>query len=86
MLRFIIAAALLATALACHRPPDHPYPPDVQQNFLRACTTRADDRTCRCALEQMERRFTIEEFNGFEAELKAGQVPQPMVDATTACR
>ncbi|HZP41764.1 MAG TPA: hypothetical protein VFD84_09675 [Candidatus Binatia bacterium] len=80
------AAALLLTLAACHGDPPHPYPTDVQQNFLRTCTARADDRTCRCALDALERRFTIDEFRAFETRLKAGDVPSEMVDATAKCR
>lgn len=79
--------AILATAaLACHRETAHPYPPDVQQNFLRTCTARADDRTCRCALDALERRFTVEEFHALEARVKGGEVAKEMVDATARCR
>jgi len=81
------AALLVALAgAACGRRSADVYPPDVVQNFMSECTARSNERACRCALEVLERRFSIEQFRGFEARMREGVVPEEMVDAATGCR
>ena len=62
------------------------YPAEVVNNFMTECTTRSDARVCRCALDALERRFTLQQFLDFEARLRAGEVPKEMVDAAADCR
>ena len=76
---------LLSAPLACRRVPDV-YPADVVQNFMTTCTTRSAARVCRCAIDAVQHRFTLEEFRGLEARLVAGEVPKEIVDAVEACR
>lgn len=77
---------LLTLAAACNgRPPDV-YPPDVVENFMRSCTARSAERNCRCALDELERRFSIDEFRALEARTTRGEIPKEMVDAVAACR
>jgi len=49
------------------------YPAEVVDNFMTECTTRSDARVCRCALDALERRFTLQQFLDFEARLRAGE-------------
>jgi hypothetical protein len=76
-------AALLA--LACRRAPDV-YPSDVVANFMASCTTRSEERVCRCAIDALQQRFTLEEFRGFEGRMRAGELPQESMDAVAGCR
>ncbi len=76
---------LLATAWAGCRHADV-YPAEVVNNFMTECTTRSDAGVCRCALDALERRFTLQQFLDFEARLRAGEVPKEMVDAAADCR
>jgi len=61
------------------------YPPDVVRNFMSACTARSDERVCRCALDALERRFSVEQFLGFEARMRSGEMPKEMIDAVAGC-
>ena len=62
------------------------YPPDVVRNFMSACTARSDERVCRCALDALERRFSVEQFLAFEARMRGGEMPKEMIDAVAGCR
>ena len=76
-------AALLITVAcaACGGRGADVYPPDVVRNFMSACTARSDERVCRCALDALERRFSIEQFLGFEARMRGGEMPKEMMNA-----
>lgn len=80
------ALLVLLLVAGCHQEPADTYPPDVVQNFLRSCTRRADERTCRCALGRLERRVSLDEFHALEARIGKGDLPQEMADAAAACR
>jgi len=62
------------------------WPADVVDNFMRACSARAAERTCRCALDALQRRFTLEEFRALEQRAAAGEAPKEMMDAVAECR
>ena len=80
------AALLVALACAaCGRRSADVYPPDVVQNFMSECTARSNERACRCALEVLERRFSIEQFLGFEARMRGGEMPKEIIDAVAGC-
>jgi hypothetical protein len=80
------AALLIAVACAaCGGRGADVYPPDVVQNFMSACTAGSDERVCRCALDALERRFTVEQFLGFEARMRGGEMPKEMIDAVAGC-
>jgi len=81
------AALLLVLACAaCRGRKADVYPPEVVSNFMSECTSRGNERACRCALEALERRFSIEQFRGFEARMRNGDVPREVVDAANDCR
>jgi hypothetical protein len=83
--RALLALGSVVLAAACARHEDV-YPPDVVRNFLTACVPRADERICRCALDALQRRFSLEQFRAFEARMRAGDMPKEMLDAVTGCR
>ena len=91
MLAAPIALALLAAPIAfallaaCERPPASAWPPEVVDNFMRGCRDRTADAQCRCALERLQQRFTLEEFSRMERELAGGTVPKPLADAVSGC-
>ena len=86
-MRWRVATRLvLVAALACRRRPADVYPADVVQNFMTSCTTRADDRVCRCAIDALQQRIPLEQFRGFERRLSAGDMPREMLDAVADCR
>lgn len=70
----------------CRRAPANTYPPEVEEGFLRSCATRVDRRMCRCALDQLEERYTVDEFRAFEARVVKGEIPKEIADAVAACR
>jgi len=80
------AAGLLVLAAACGGASRDVYPPDVVDNFMRGCTARSAPATCRCALDKLQDRFSVDEFKGFESRLRQGEVPKEMADAALSCR
>jgi hypothetical protein len=80
------AIGTLVLAAACGDGSSHPYPPEVVDNFMRGCTAQSAPATCRCALDALQERFSVEEFRGFEARMRRGEVPREMVDAASTCR
>jgi hypothetical protein len=62
------------------------YPADVVANFLQACEQRGDARSCRCTIDAIRRRFTIDEYRAMEARIAKGDVPREMLAAVEDCR
>lgn len=63
------------------------YSDEVRKNYLDACglTSGQQDELCECTLEEIEERFTQEEFA--EAEREPDFVSDPRVqEAINACR
>jgi hypothetical protein len=83
MVWFVAGVALLAGA--CAPKPDS-YPPEVVENFLKSCEMRSKPRVCRCGLDALQDRFSVEQFRGFEAQLRKGEAPKEMMDAIAGCR
>jgi hypothetical protein len=80
------AALILAACLGCGRRPADVYPEDVVRNFMTSCTTRSDERACRCAIDALQRRFTVDEFRAVETRMLAGELPKEALDAVAGCR
>lgn len=80
-----LALALLLLASACGRAPAHPYPPEVVENFVAACRTRAPEAACRCAIDRLQDRFSYEEFQAFERRMASGEVPGEIGEAIEGC-
>ena len=60
-----IALVVLVLLAACHRTEDV-YPKEMVDNFMQNCTQRGDKRSCRCELDALQRRFTVEQFDRAE--------------------
>jgi hypothetical protein len=61
------------------------YPRDVVDNFVAACTKQGDAGTCRCTIDAVRRRFTIDEYRGMEARIAKGEMPRELVAALQDC-
>jgi hypothetical protein len=63
------------------------YPAEVAENFMRACTARASEKACRCALAELQRRYTLEQYQAIEGAIAAKkQVPGDLNQVMDACR
>ena len=62
------------------------YPAAVVENYITACTQRGDARMCRCTIDAIRRRFTVEEYQAMEARIRAGEVPRELLAALEDCR
>ena len=86
MVRTLAALALAVLAAGC-RDRRHPYPDDVVENFIRACTARgAPEGACRCSLDAVRRRFTAEEYRALESRVGRGEVPPELANLAAECR
>jgi hypothetical protein len=79
-----VGLALLA-ASGCAGDPPNPYPSEVVETFVASCRTRSDERICRCAIDRIQRRWSLDEFKAFEARLAQGEVPKELVDSVAEC-
>jgi hypothetical protein len=63
------------------------FPPAVRANFLTGCfSSGGDESRCRCALEEVEARFDIDEYIEEEDQfLTTGEFPPRVLDAFGAC-
>ena len=84
-MRRAVAVLLVLAAGACRRHEDV-YPAEVVSNFLKTCETQAEKHVCRCALDAVEEKFTLEQFQAFEARVSKGDFPKEFMDAVAECR
>jgi|GEM_PF-3247931 len=82
----VVFGLVLALVTGCERRPADRWPPEVVDNFLRGCQSKASEAQCRCALARLQERFSLEEFQRLEREAAGGTVPQPLADAVQGCR
>ncbi len=59
------------------------YPREVVDNFMRSCTNQdgATETACRCILDRIRARYTIEEFARAERALTRGQATNLNLEA-----
>ena len=62
------------------------YPPSVVDNFVEACMQKGERRTCRCTIDAIRRRFTVEEYRAMERRIAAGDMPKELVAVVQECR
>lgn len=71
------------------------YSDEVVENFLTGCRAQADkrlrsstvvERACRCSIDAIRRRFTIDEYRALEARMAKNDVPREMIEAIAECR
>jgi hypothetical protein len=80
-----VGLVLLALS-GCRGGPPNPYPPEVVEAFVASCRTKADESICRCAIDRIQRRWSLDEFKAFEARLADGDVPKELVDSVDGCK
>ena len=81
-----IGVGLVLLAAGCRGGPPNPYPQDVVDNFVASCRSqRADERICRCAIDRIQRRYSLDEFRAFEARMAQGEVVKELMDTVTDC-
>lgn len=65
----------------------HEWPDDVQENFMNSCTFLGDDAICECALDRLQDRYSLEEFNRLEVRTRTNrQLPSAVTDIIADCR
>ena len=63
------------------------YPPQVVENYLRACVAKGGDtRLCQCSIDAVRRRFTIDEYRTIETRITKGELPRELLAAVDDCR
>lgn len=82
--RALAIGMLLATA-ACTSPPENAYPEDVVENFVSGCRTRTTETVCRCAIDRLQRRYTLSEFQALEEQVAEGRGGQALAETVASC-
>ena len=77
---------MLLALSSCRGGPSNPYPAEVVETFVASCRTRADEAVCRCAIDRIQRRWSLDEFKAFEARIADGAVPKELVDSVADCQ
>ena len=54
--------------------------------FVASCKTNASESVCRCAIDRIQRRLSLDEYLAFENRIAQREVPKELVDATAECR
>jgi len=80
-----IGLALLALP-SCGGGPPNPYPPEIVEAFVTACRTNAPESVCRCAIDRVQRRFSLDEYLALEKRITNGDIPKELVDEAAECR
>lgn len=81
-------AALLLLATACGGGSAHEYPDEVVDNFIHACTARgASDDECTCSLDELQQRYSAEEYSALEAKINRGdeKATKELGDVAASC-
>jgi hypothetical protein len=60
------------------------YPEQVEKNFLKACEVQGTPEKCKCALANVEERFTLDQFKNEEAAISAGRKPSRKLTGVVA--
>ena len=69
-----LIAALVLISAGCSGGDSKKYPEEVRKNFLETCTTSgANDKQCNCALEKLEAKFTLEQYQDLNRRIVAGE-------------
>jgi hypothetical protein len=81
------AALAMLPLLACggSAPPTR-YPSEIVEAFVAACKTNAEESLCRCAIDRIQRKFSLDEYLAFENRIAHREVPKELADATAECR
>jgi len=63
-----------------------PYPAEIVEAFVSACKANAPESVCRCAIENIQKRFSLDQYLAFEKRIAQNDTPKELVDATAECR
>ena len=74
------------TLLGCTSGPPNPYPAEIVEAFVSACKANAPESVCRCAIENIQKRFSLDQYLAFEKRIEQNDTPKELVDATAECR
>jgi len=80
-----ILAVLALLPAACGGGPPNPYPAEMVENFVASCRTRTDETVCRCSIDRIQRRYSVDEFKAFEARMSSGRVAPELLDTVAEC-
>lgn len=77
---------MLLALSGCRSGPPNPYPSEVVETFVSSCRTNAAESVCRCAIDRIQRRWSLDEFKAFEARVADGDVPKELVNSVADCQ
>lgn len=94
MRRFFVGAvglAMIALSVACFGGGDNgnKYPDEVRKNFLGSCTqSGGNDKQCNCALEKLEGKYKLKEFQDLEKRITSGDASaeSELAPVVASCR
>jgi hypothetical protein len=74
--------------------PQASWPSDIVQNFMDSCVASARDngspnaqRICACVLDDITRRYTVQQFSRVEVDLTQGRpIPDDVLNIVADCR
>ena len=75
-----------STLFGCSSGRAAPYPTEIVEAFVSACKANAPESVCRCAIENIQKRFSLDQYLAFEKRIAQNDTPKELVDATAECR
>src|SRR5262249_52150952 len=63
-----------------------PAPSGSVEAFVTACKANAPESVCRCAIDNIQKRFSLDQYLAFEKRIAQNDTPKELVDATAECR
>jgi len=81
------AGLAMLPLLACGgSAPPSAYPSEIVEAFVAACKINAEESLCRCAIDRIQRKFSLDEYLAFENRITHREVPKELADAVAECR
>ena len=69
----LMGAVAVVASVACSGGDSNKYPDDVRKNFMSSCTSSGgNDKQCTCALEKLEGKFSLKQFQELEKRITSG--------------
>ena len=64
------------------------YPADVVMNFMNSCSPGAGEEFCSCAIDKLQKKYTIDEYMKLESRIILGdqESVNKIADSTASCR
>jgi len=85
-IKIIYLLSIFILMLSCKT--KHEYPADIIPNFMNNCQRQSGGKqqACACVIEQIQYKFTLEEFIRFDASMKeGGKIPEEMKKIVADC-